>query len=277
MHPRAQREIGWAMQDLSRTSQVICTTHSAVFLDLGRLEDNIVLRRRASGAAEPAYFAFDDPTELNELREVMGIKVSDALLGGGGNCTLIVEGETELYAYPHLFRCMGMNPRSLGISIIAARGSDAKKMLMHARILKAYGLPCVIVLDGDRRDEAEKIKAEAKEISVIKGIYVLKKHSFEDYLPLEIMIEVINEFCQEELKECGRGEAKPISKFDVDDSKPIENQLRFLVYKRYIGVRFEYLKVRLGEEVGKRMVERGLKPDGEIVKILKEARGIAEG
>lgn len=275
LHPRAQREMGWAMQDLSRTSQVICTTHSSVFLDLGRLEDNIVLRRRPDGATEPAYFSLDDPSELNELREVMGIKVSDALLGGGGNCTLIVEGVTELYAYPHLFRCIGMNPRSLGISIIPAGGSDAKKMLMHARILKAYDLPCLIVLDGDKHTEAEKIKAEAKKILVIRGIYVLKKHSFEDYLPLEIMIEVINEFCQKELEECGRGEAEPISKFDVDSSKPIENQLRHLVHEKYIGVRFEYLKVRLGEEVGKLMVERGLKPDNEIIEILNKAKEIA--
>ncbi len=273
LHPRAQREMRWAMQDFSRKSQVICTTHSPVFLDLGRMEDNIVLRRKGDGSTEPAYFCLDKTDELNALRELVGVKVSDALLSGGGNCSLIVEGDTELYAYPHLFRCVKINPRSLGISMVCAGGSDAKKMLMHARILNAYGLPCVIVLDKNKTEEVEKI--EVQKTPNVKAIYALKKGNFEEYLPLEIMIEVINELCQNELAECGRGKVESISKFDVDTSKPIENQLRRLVHERFIGIRFEYLKVRLGEEVGKRMVERGLRPDDEIIEILTKAKEIA--
>jgi len=273
LHPRAQREMRWAMQDFSRKSQVICTTHSPVFLDLGRMEDNIVLRRKSDGSTEPAYFCLDKPNELNDLRELVGIKVSDALLTGGGNCSLIVEGDTELYAYPHLFRCVGINPRSLGISIVPAGGSDAKKMLMHARILNAYGLPCIIVVDKNKAEDAERI--ESQMTPNVKAVYALKKGNFEEYLPLEIMIEVINELCQNELTECGRGNVESISKFDFDMSKPVENQLRRLVHERFVGVRFEYLKVRLGQEAGKRMVERGLKPDGEIIDILNKAREIA--
>lgn len=273
LHPRAQREMRWAMQDFSRKSQVICTTHSPVFLDLGRMEDNVVLRRKSDGSTEPAYFRLSNPDELNDLRELVGIKVSDALLSGGGNCTLIVEGETELYAYPHLFRCIGVNPRSLGISIVPAGGSDAPKMLMHARILNAYGLPCIIVLDKNKVEEAKTI--ELRKTANVKDVYVLKKGNFEEYLPLEIMVEVINELCQSELAECGHGKVESISKLDVDTSKPVENQLRRLVHERYVGVRFEYLKVRLGEEVGKRMVERGLKPHEEITAILNKAKDIA--
>ena len=260
LHPRAQREMRWAMQEFSRKSQVICTTHSPVFLDLGRLEDNIVLRRRNDGATETSCFALDDP---NELRELIGIKVSDALLGGGGNCTLIVEGATELYAYPHLFRCIGINPRSLGVSIINAGGSDLKKMLMHAKILKAYNLPCIIVVDKNKAREAELIEAE--KIPNVKKVYALSKGNFEEYLPLELMVEVLNELCGGE----------EISKFDVDSEKPIENQLCQLIHDKYTDSRFEHLKVQLGQEVGRRMVERGLKPDDEIIEILSKAKEIA--
>lgn len=56
----------------------------------------------------------------------------------------------------------------------------------------------------------------------------------------------------------------------------MENQLKKLVHERFTGVRFEYLKVRLGQEVGKRMVERGLRPDPEIEAILEEAARIAQ-
>ena len=260
LHPRAQREMRWAMQDFSDTSQVICTTHSPVFLDLGRLEDNIVLRRRSDGATEISRFALDDP---NELRELIGINVSDALLSGGGNCTLIVEGDTELYAYPHLFRSIGINPRSLGISIISVGGPSVKKMLMHARILKAYNLPCIIVVDNNKLAEAQKI--EAHKIPNVKMVHALKRGNFEEYLPLELMIEVLNELCGGE----------KISKFDVEAGKPVENQLKRLVHEKYHGSRFDFLKVRLGQEVGKRMVKRGLKPDDEVISILNKAKEIA--
>jgi len=273
LHPRAQREMRWAMQDLSRTSQVICTTHSPVFLDLGRLEDNIVLRRRNDGATEPSYFSLRHTEEINELRELIGVKVSDALLSGGGNCTLIVEGDTELYAYPHLFACLDMNPRSLGISIISAGGSDAKKMVMHAKILKAYNLPCIIVLDKGKETEAAEI--ERCKLSNVKGVFVLQKGNFEEYLPLEIMIEVINELCQFHVSEDELPSIVPISKFDIDMSKPIENQLKRLVHEKYVGERFEFRKVQLGQEVGKRMVERKLTPDNEIKQILHRAKDIA--
>jgi predicted ATP-dependent endonuclease of OLD family len=273
LHPRAQREMRWAMQDLSRTSQVICTTHSPVFLDLGRLEDNVVLRRKSDGATEPSYFSLQGVEEINELRELIGIKVSDALLSGGGNCTLIVEGDTELYAYPHLFACLDMNPRSLGVSIISAGGSDVKKMVMHAKILKAYNLPCIIVLDKGK--EAEAAEIERRKLSNVKSVFVLRKGNFEEYLPREIMIEVINELCQSDIAERESSDVVPISKFDIDTSKSIENQLKKLVHEKYVGVRFEYLKVRLGEEVGKRMVERRVKPDSEIAQILCYTKNIA--
>jgi len=262
LHPRAQREMRWAMEDFSRKSQVICTTHSPVFLDLGRLEDNVVLRRRSDGATEISRFVLEDP---NELRELVGIRISDALLSGGGNCTLIVEGDTELYAYPHLFRCIKINPRSLGISIISIGGPNVKNMLMHARILKAYNLPCIIVVDKNKVSEAQKI--EAAKIPNVKMVHALKKGNFEEYLPLELMVEVLNDLCGGE----------EISKFDVDSKKPMENQLRELVHEKYPTSRFEHLKVKLGQEVGRRMVERGLKPDEEITAILEKAKEIAMG
>ncbi|MGD0552635.1 MAG: AAA family ATPase [Sedimentisphaerales bacterium] len=273
LHPRAQREMRWAMQDLSHASQVICTTHSPVFLDLGRLEDNIVLRRRSDGATEPAYFCLEGEQERNQLRELIGIKVSDALLGGGGNCTLIVEGETELYAYPHLFRCIGLNPRSLGISLISAGGSDVEKMSMHARILNAYNLPCIIVLDKNKEKEAEELRA--KKIPNVKAVYVLQKGNFEEYLPKEITVEVINELCLKDLPDETRKNVQQISVFDIDESKPIENQLRKLVHEKYVGERFAFLKLPLGQEVGKRMVERKIRPHDEIIEILNKAKEIA--
>jgi predicted ATP-dependent endonuclease of OLD family len=272
LHPRAQREMRWAMQDFSRSSQVICTTHSPVFLDLGRLEDNIILRRKDDGATLSSFFNIDDP---NELRELVGIKVSDALLGGGGNCTLIVEGDTELHAYPHLFQCIGVNPRRLGISIVNANGSDVEKMLMHSKVMKAYKLPCLIVVDKNKAKEAAVI--EARKQSNVKLVHSLSKGNFEEYLPLEILLEVVNELCRNELSEVNFGDDVFISIAEIDRSKPVENQICRLVHEKFTGVRFGHLKVHIGQEVGRRMVERKIPPDDEIKSILLKAIEIAEG
>ena len=106
-------------------------------------------------------------------------------------------------------------------------------------------------------------------------MYVLQKGNFEEYLPKEIVIEVINEICLKNLPDELRKNVQQISKFDIDESKPIENQLRKLVHERYVGERFAFLKLPLGQEVGKRMVERGIKPDDEIATILTSAKDIA--
>jgi len=98
-------------------------------------------------------------------------------------------------------------------------------------------------------------------------VHALKKGNFEEYLPLELMVEVLNDLCGGE----------EISKFDVDSKKPVENQLRKLVHEKYPTSRFEHLKVKLGQEVGRSMVERGLKPDEEITAILEKAKEIAMG
>lgn len=176
---------------------------------------------------------------------------------------MIVEGDTELYAYPHLFQSIGINPRSLGISIISVGGPSVKNMLMHARILKAYNLPCIIVVDKNKLDEAQKV--EAHKIPNVKMVHALKKGNFEEYLPPELMVEVLNELCGGE----------KISKFDIDLEKPVENQLCQLVHDNYIGSRFEHLKVQLGQEVGRLMVERGIKPEDEIIEILNKTKEIA--
>jgi hypothetical protein len=162
-----------------------------------------------------------------------------------------------------MFHSIKINSRSIGVSLISAGGSDLKKMKMHAKILNAYDLPCIIVVDKNRAEEAQKI--EAAKIPNVRKVFALQKGNFEEYLPLEIMVEVLNKLC----------EGNKISAFDINKDKPIENQLKKLVHDNYPGSRFEHLKISLGQEVGKLMVERHIKPDPEIIEILTTAQKIA--
>ena len=58
-------------------------------------------------------------------------------------------------------------------------------MSMHAKILNAYNLPCIIVFDKNREKEAEELKA--KKIPNVRAVYALQKGNFEEYLPKEYL------------------------------------------------------------------------------------------
>jgi predicted ATP-dependent endonuclease of OLD family len=266
LHPRGQREMLWALQALSSSAQVICTTHSSVFVDLGRLEDNIVLTRTSKGNTIPRSFKTDD---ISELRELLGIRVSDALLSGGGNCALIVEGATELHAYPHLFRLAGYDARALGVSIVPAEGSDYQKIRRILLVLKLYDIPAVVVLDRDAEKTARDLQGYGPggELPNLRKVFLLEEGSFEAYIPLEIAVDVIN----------ARLPGETITCDEIDPEKNREKEFRRLIYeKKGPGARFEHLKVEFGELFGKEMVKRGVEVPPELNGVLDEVKRIAE-
>ena len=266
LHPRGQREMLWALQSLSKTAQVICTTHSSVLVDLGRLEDNIVLTRTSKGNTIPRSFKTDD---ISQLRELLGIRVSDALLSGGGNCALIVEGQTELHAYPHFFRLAGYDARALGVSIVPADGSDLQKIRRILLVLAVYDIPAVVALDRDAAKTANDLQGYGPggELPNLRRVFRLQEGSFEAYIPLGIALDVINERYQGETITCD----------DIDLQKDRQKEFEKAIYqKKERGARFEHFKVEFGELAGKEMERRGVQVPPEVRAILDEVKGIAE-
>lgn len=265
LHPRGQREMLWALQRVAKTAQVICTTHSSIFLDLGRLEDNIVLTRTAKGNTIARSFKTEN---LASLRELLGIRVSDALLSGGGNCAMIVEGATELHAYPHFFKIAGHDPRGLGISIINAEGSDFDRIKRLLMVLNLYDIPSTVVLDNDASKCADDLRRFGLDgpLPVLRQVYLLKEGTFETYIPLDIAVYVMNE----------RFEGQEVTVEDIDRSKDREKEFQRVLYeKKKPGARFEHFKVEFGELVGRRMCELKSELPGEIKTICDEVARLA--
>ena len=115
LHPKAQRQLLSVIQDISVGSQVIVTTHSPVFIDRSKFENNILLTRTSKGNTVAKTF---DSTLLSQIRTDLGIRASDALLKGGGNCAILVEGNTEEDGFPIFMEMLGMSEFKLGIAII---------------------------------------------------------------------------------------------------------------------------------------------------------------
>jgi putative ATP-dependent endonuclease of the OLD family len=268
LHPKAQRQLLTVIQQISLSSQVIVTTHSPVFIDRTKFENNVLLTRTAKGNTVAKTF---DPTSLEQVRTDLGIRASDALLKGGGNCAILVEGSTEEDGFPIFMEMLGMSEFALGIAIINLRGSDRNKLRSTARLLNAYDIPCVIVLDDDAEKAAEDIEREAaNSLPNVRHVFRLKEGTIEDYYPLEIVAEILNkDFAPK----------SPIEPSDFDATKHGKERLsdfRKVMHEHGAGDSLEYLKSQLGTIGTKLMQERGLEVPTELKSIFAAVDAIVK-
>ena len=266
LHPKAQRQLLAVLQDISHKSQVIVTTHSPVFLERSKFENNIILTRTIKGNTIAKTF---NSALLGDLRADLGIRPSDALLKGGGNCALLVEGNTEEEGFPVFMEMHGLSEFQLGIAIINMRGCDKERVRNTARLLLAYDIPCVVVLDNNAENTEEDIGRESEHsLTNIKKIFRFSKGNIEDYFPLEIVADVINQ----ELKP-----TTPVTASDFDKNKHGDERLdnfKKVMHEHGAGSSLGMLKRGLGSIGTKMMRDRGASLDPEIQSIFDEVKRI---
>lgn len=267
LHPKAQRQLLAVIQEMSRRTQVIVTTHSPVFIDRSKFENNILLSRTSKGNTVAKTF---DVKMLSQLRTDLGIRASDALLKGGGNCAILVEGSTEEDGFPTFMEMMGMSEFKLGIAIVNMEGSDFQKALNTASLLHAYDIPCVIVLDKDAQQCADDLNKAKANLSNIQKIFCLSKGVIEDYYPLDIVAEVIN------------GHLSPttaVTPAAFDSTKHGKERLanfKKVMWDHGAGDSVEYLKKLLGGTGTRLMQARNLGVDPEIAAIFTAVKEIVD-
>ena len=164
-----------------------------------------------------------------------------------------------------------MSEFRLGIAIINMHGSDKKAIEPIAKLLGAYDIPCVIVLDKNASDTARDLERMQKTtLSNVRRVFCLKKGNIEDYYPLEIVADVINrEFSPK----------KEISASDFDASLSGKDRLdnfSQVMYEFTGSSSLGYLKRHLGG-LGSRLIkERAIALDPELIEIFKTVEKIAE-
>ena len=208
---------------------------------------------------------------LDQVRTDLGIRASDALLKGGGNCALLVEGRTEEDGFPTFMEMCGLSEFRLGIAIINMNGSDFPKARTIAQLLYAYDIPCVIVLDRNAKTTADDLnRAAAASLPNIKKVFRLQKGNIEDYYPLEIVAEVIN-------SEFSPTQTVLASDFDAGKSEQDRlDDFRQVMKARGAGDSIGYLKTQLGGLGARLMKQRALPLDPELLEIFTRVKEIAE-
>ena len=164
-----------------------------------------------------------------------------------------------------------MSEFKLGIAIINLGGSDFQKARNTAQLLLAYDIPCVIVLDADAKQCADDLlRAKNASLTNIKEVIRLSKGTIEDYYPLEVVANVINQ----ELSP-----TEPVSPEDFDSSKHGKQRLedfKKVMYEHGAGDSIEYLKSLLGGIGTKLLQEQGAELDEELKGIFHLVKSIVD-
>lgn len=152
LHPQAQRYFYGLLCDLadSAACQVICTTHSPIFADVGRFE-GVRLVRRAAGAST-SVAAITEERDLDWLRQrrdaqklvVLSAARSEAFFA---QRVLLVEGPGDVLAVRMLADALGHNPDAEDRAVIECGGKSGVAFV--GRICKALAIPVLALHDLD--------------------------------------------------------------------------------------------------------------------------------
>jgi putative ATP-dependent endonuclease of OLD family len=186
LHPGAIRYLRTMLEEMSKDKQVIISTHSPIFVNVDRVDANIIVSRGKAQAAR----------SLSKIRDTLGIKAPDNLTNAG--VMILVEGECDrvyLREYIRQHRT-DLDARFADRSIVIENCAGSDRVTYLAQQYQSMGIKVVVLLDGDNAGDQTKDKLIENNILPSRDIYQVTKDGqrvseIEDLLPRSIVEEVI--------------------------------------------------------------------------------------
>jgi len=199
LHPHKSRYFYNTLRELSKTNQVIYTTHSPHFVAVPHFDDVRLVYRDESGNT-----ALREPTiEVTpQIREKL-IKELDPERNElfFAKRVILVEGDTEKLALPEYAKRMGIDLDREGVSLVEVGGK--KSLPLFVSVIRALGLPMMVLFDEDSSDFDRKDKDKEQEFnemlmgSANDSISVqMFKGDYEAELRKEVGSDQYEEICQ---------------------------------------------------------------------------------
>lgn len=192
LHPEMQNKLSDNLIDISKNgSQVLVTTHSAIFLG-NASEENVIFITRGS---ENNYRVNQGGnTNLKTIIEELGIRSDDAIISeiDGIKAFLIVEGKDDVMAYNHvadIYKKSGKIKQTFeeaNIHLLPIGGCDNIQAWVNLNVIKRLNKPFIVILDSDKKSEDDVSSNEIKLIKfgLNKDQYILtRKREIENYIP----------------------------------------------------------------------------------------------
>ena len=208
LHPLAQRDLSAFFDNLSKTHQIIFTTHSPFMIDADRLDrvrkvyvdgdggtvasSNLALARGKGGTK--------DAGATYAVHSALNLTVAESLLLG---CTpIIVEGPSDqhyLSTIKSILIGKGMIKPSAELVFPPAGGAKTAKIIAAILMGRDDALPYVL-LDSDAagkqaaKNLQESLYVGNKELVLTTDEFVegLKDSEIEDLLPAELLVQVLD-------------------------------------------------------------------------------------
>lgn len=161
LHPHARRYFYTLLKELAEQgNQVFYATHSTEFIDLPDYEALCIVRKTASAGttlkqAKTLPIAGSSKEELKLLTE-FDARRNEVFFA---RKVLLVEGSTERFSLPYIFKLKGTNINETGISVADAGGKDNLEFFI--KILRGFSIPFVVLHDEDRNANNYATKHQA--------------------------------------------------------------------------------------------------------------------
>jgi len=150
LHPHTRRYFYSLLKSLAESgNQIFYSTHSVEFVRLEDYKNICIVRKNPNDGtkiiqAHNLNLANTEQEELKLLTEFDSGK-SEMFFA---KKVLLVEGPTEKYSLPHVFKLRGIDVNEKGISIVDTGSKE--NLLFFIKILKAFKIPFVVLHDEDR-------------------------------------------------------------------------------------------------------------------------------
>lgn len=148
LHPHLQRVLFRHLLASARPTTV--TTHSPHLASVAPLA-SITLIRNTGSASEPTHArGLSVSTDVvADIERYLDVSRAEVLFAKG---VILVEGAAELFLIPAFTEAIGVDLDSHGISVCAVHGTDFSPYRAVLRRGSGFGIPHVVVTDGDRSD-----------------------------------------------------------------------------------------------------------------------------
>ena len=153
LHPQAQRYFKRLLTDLvdQQHAQIVMTTHSTIFADMGRFREVRLIKRGTSGCSEVCRIDdqedqqfLDEQLAREKLAQYIDAQTGELLFATG---VLLVEGHGDRLAVTEVAEKLSVDLDAEGLSVIGCGGKNA--IPFFARLCRSLQIPFVVLHDLD--------------------------------------------------------------------------------------------------------------------------------
>ncbi len=256
LHPDISRGFLKFLKELSRETQILIVTHSPIFVDKIDIQNNWIIWKEGK---ETAARRIENRDDFKLILWELGVVPSDIYLK---DFVIFVEGGTEKEAVLPIFaQKLGLESIEDKVAIISVGGESQLKnhLRIWLEIVKYAPVDYLVILDKHGEELAFKL---IKEMGVKKEKFViLEKRCIEDYYPIDILVNAINELFGLEITEK-----------DIDERKQRDKEIERILRKNN-KIRRGW-KIQIGEYVAEKMSTEKIPAD--IKKAIEKAKALTQ-